>query len=228
MHNINPLNIKISRCVLDGQMYELHSYEDFIKEKNIVPNSALLEEYNGEKIVLPYRGNYDTQTTHLPGIYNAGCIDIVVMPNEEDRIKFTPSKIVEMSNNNSIKEILERKDVIAHLDEPWITSPDNITQFNITEDDKPEMICLKTALNAKHVDIDKYAPRFKDNFPNDKRQLKNNGATLNIIKRFCENMDMECLLTLRDKNPDVPNPIGQEITISITDNYPSDEEDDIY
>jgi hypothetical protein len=38
-------------------------------------------------------------------------------------------------------------------------------------------------------------------------------------------MDMEALLTLRDKSPDVPNPIGREITVSLTDGY-SDEDNE--
>ena len=72
-------------------------------------------------------------------------------------------------------------------------------------------------MKKKSIDIEKYAGRFRDNFPNDKRQLKNTSATLNILKRFCKCMDMEALLTLRDKNPNVPNPIGEEITVSLTD-----------
>ena len=55
-----------------------------------------------------------------------------------------------------------------------------------------------------------------DNYPNDKRQLKSSSATLNIIKRFCTNCDMEAILILKDANPDVPNPIGKDIAISLT------------
>ena len=97
------------------------------------------------------------------------------------------------------------------MTEPWITSPDNITTFPISSDDQPEMKALKLALNAKHIDFDKYAPRFGSNFPNDKRQLKNPSATLNIIKRFCDNCDMECELVFKDKNTGVPNPMNKEI-----------------
>ena len=90
------------------------------------------------------------------------------------------------------------------------------------------MVCLKEALNAKNIDFDKYAPRFGANFPNDKRQLKSNSATLNIIKRFCENCDMEARLILQDKNPGVPNPIGRRIEVSLTGtNIYDDENNDI-
>lgn len=225
MENIKPLNITVTRCVITGQMYDLMSYEEFCKQKEFIPNTAILEEYNGQKIVLPNRGEFNAQSSN-PGIYKAGCIDFVIYPTPDNIGNYIPSKIIDMSNTTPIKEMLERKDIMAKLDEPWITSPDNITQFNIVEADKPEMKCLKTALNKKHVDIDKYSARFGDNFPNDKRQLKNNSATLNIIKRYCEHMDMEALLTLRDKNPNVPNPIGSEITVSLTENYSEDEENE--
>lgn len=225
MDNIKPLNIKVSRCVLNGQMYDLMTYDEYSRITEHAPNSAVLEELNGDKIVLPIKGKYNNQSqSQNPGIYNAGCIDFVVLPDENEVFKYIPNKIIEMSNNTAMKDILERKDIIARLDEPWITSPDNITQFSISEDDRPEMKCLKTALNKKKIDIDKYAARFGDNFPNDKRQLKNNGATLNIIKRFCQYLDMEALLTLRDKNPNVPNPMSTEITVSLTDEYFGDEE----
>lgn len=223
--NIQPLNIKVVRCVINGQMYDLFDYDEFSKQTEHLSNSAILEEYNGEKIVLPNRGKYEGPTSN-PGIYDAGCIDIVVFPTDNVVSQYIPDKIVELNNGISMKEMLERKDVMARLDEPWITSPDNITQFTISEEDRAEMKCLKTALNKKKVDIDKYSSRFGQNYPNDKRQLKNNSATLNIIKRFCEHMDMEALLILRDKNSNVPNPIGTEIVVSLTEDYNDEEDND--
>ena len=50
-------------------------------------------------------------------------------------------------------------------------------------------------------------------------RLKNNQITLNIIKRFCTNLDMEALLVLKDKNPDVPNPLNKEVVVSLTEGY---------
>lgn len=219
-----PLNVSVSRCVICGQMYDLMNYEDFAKQSEYLSKTAVIEFIGEDKVVLPFRGKYNG-TSSLPGVYNAGIIDFVILPDEKNKSDYTPTKIVELSNQNSMKDILERKDTISRLDEPWITSPDNITQFAISDDDRAEMKCLKMALNKKQIDIDKYSSRFGDNFPNDKRQMKNNGATLNIIKRFCENMDMEALLTLRDKNPNVPNPMGTEITVSLTEDYFGEEED---
>ena len=224
---IKPLNIKVTRCVIEGQMCDLVDYDEYVESKDKLDSStAILENYKGQNLVLFNRGSYpENGTPVIPGIYDAGCIDIVVYPDEENLSRYIPEKIINISNTTPMKEMLERKETMNRLDEPWITSPDNVTTFTIFEEDKPEMVCLKTALNKKGIDIDKYSNRFGQNFPNDKRQLKNNSATLNIIKRFCQHMDMEALITLRDKNPDVPNPMGVEITMSLTDDY-SDEEDE--
>lgn len=223
--NLKPLNIEVSSCILKGQMYSLLTYEEYSKISDYTASfsDAVLQKYHDKDIVLPVKGKVKVNRS-VPGIYNAGIIDFIVYPNNENIDEFVPEQIISMSNKTPMKEMLERKDIMARLDEPWITSPDNITSFQIMEDDKPEMICLKTALNKKNIDIDKYGARFGPNFPNDKRQLKNNSATLNIIKRFCQYMDMEALLTLRDKNPNVPNPIGDTITVSLSDLSDEDEE----
>lgn len=207
-------------------MYSLVSYDEYAQQKAYRSSTlAITEEVNGEQIILPYRGKMSGQPT-TPGIYEAGCIDFCVYPDASNMSQYKPNEIIEMSNKTAIKTILEREKTMARLDEPWITSPDNITKFPINENDQPEMVGLKTALNEKEIDFDKYAPRFGDNFPNDKRQLKNTSVTLNIIKRFCEKCDMEAVLTLRDKNPDVPNPIGREITVSLTEAFSSEDEED--
>lgn len=223
---LKPLNVTVTRCVVNGQLYDLMNYDSYANKGHLMSNIAIYEDIDDKKVVLPYRGKYTSNSVTTPGVYNAGPIDYIVKPHEEDIAQYIPSKIIDISNTSSMKEILEKKEVMDRLDEPWITSPDEITTFVISEDDKAEMRCLKTALNLKKVDFDKYSGRFGQNFPNDKRQLKNNSATLNIIKRYCDNMDMECLLTLRDKNPNVPNPIGREITVSLTDEYYGDDEEE--
>jgi hypothetical protein len=78
-------------------------------------------------------------------------------------------------------------------------------------------IYIKTKQTAYgHCDIGKYNQRFGQNFPNDKRQLKNSSVTLKIIDRYCDNLDMEAILTIRDREPGVPNPINRPISISLT------------
>ena len=215
--DIQPLNITVKRTVINGKMYELITHEEYTADPSLANQSAgILTDYKDKQIVLPYKGKYNGNTS-IPGIYNAGCIDFIVYPEEDAIEQYIPKKIIDFSNTDSIRESLEKSDIIERLKEPWITSPDNITSLAISREDKPEMIALKSAINIKGIDLDKYGVRFGDNYPNDKRQLKNNSATLNIIRRFCDKLDMEAILTLRDKNPNVPNPMNTEIKVSLTD-----------
>lgn len=215
--NYSPLNIQVTRAVVNGAMYDVMDYTEYVKNKNgSTAGIAVETEYKGNTIILPVRGKYNNPT-NVPGIYSCGPLDFFVYPSDNSIQEYLPQKMVKFGNMDSMKEILEKEETLSRMAEPWITSPDNITQLSISADDQPEMRCLKMAINEKNVDFDKYAPRFGANFPNDKRQLKNKSATLNIIKRFCDNMDMSCDIILKDKNPNVANPMNKEIRVSLTD-----------
>ena len=215
-----PINVHVEKASLEGKVYDVMSYDEYAEhfENNRERSDiAIKEDYNGQTLVLPYRGRYPSGGPISPGVYNAGCVDFIKRPDREFIHNYIPDKIVSMSNMSDIKDILREAEEARKLDEPYLTSPDNITTIKIDADDQPEMRALKMALNSKHIDLDKYAGRFGANFPNDKRQLKGNNITLNIIKRYCENCDMEAILILKDSRPDVPNPIGKEISVSLTE-----------
>ena len=221
------LNICVRRAVSNGQVYEMIDYEDYASNpaKFLGRNDvAIAMEHKGETVLLPLRDECNDNPIS-PGVYNAGPIDFVSMPNDAEMQRYVPGKVVTINNLSTIQDIIKSGEELRRLDEPFITTPDEITQIPIKIDDQPEMKCLKMALNEKHMDIDKYAGRFGSNFPNDKRQLKNDSVTLNIIKRFCANMDMEAILILKDKSPDVPNPIGREISVSLTDEFVDNQDD---
>lgn len=220
---IKKLDISVKKAVVNGSMYDIISEDEFEKNSKVYPNNSSVavekELDNGRVIDLPIRNiNYFNQGTITPGIYTGPNSPFVftILPNQENINNFTPRKTVEINNHDSMKTILEKEETISRMAEPWITSPDNISRFVISEDDQPEMVALKQALNSKQIDLDKYAMRFGQNFPNDKRQLRTHSATLNIIKRFCDNLDMDAILILKDKHPSVPNPMGREIEVNLT------------
>ena len=222
INNIPPLNITVKKAVSNGQVYELLTYEEYCENpKRYLGRSDVgisFDYKDGQQVVIPLRDEY-VENPVSPGVYNAGVIDFIHMPDDSIAQKYIPDKIVSISNLDDVQNLIKSGEEIKKLDEPFITTPDEITQIPINIDDQPEMKALKMALNEKNMDLDKYSGRFGVNFPNDKRQLKNNSVTLNILKRFCANMDMEAVLTLKDKNPDVPNPIGREISVSLTDEF---------
>ena len=221
---LKPIDIEVSKASINGQIYDVITYDDFssnfedYKDRNDI---AIKQNINGKDVILPYIGKMKIDPI-TPGVYNAGVVNFIKKPEDNMLDRYVPDKIVTFSNRSSIADIISDGNMVKHLDEPFITTPDSITIASITEKDQPEMRCLKAAINEKHIDLDRYAGRFSDNYPNDKRQLKSSTVTLNIIKRFCENCDMEAVLTIRDKAPDVPNPIGKEISISLTNFEPGD------
>lgn len=216
--NIPPLDITVCKGAVNGQIVDVIDYDEYSKNIDMYEGRsdvAIKTTKGDEEYILPVKGEYNPNAVN-PGIYNAGCIDFVIYPSEDEKDNYSTKNIISMSNRDNIRDLIKAGDEARKLDEDFITSPDNITSIPIKVTDQPELKCLKMALNAKRIDIDKYAGRFGDNYPNDKRQLKNSSATLNIIKRYCENCDMEAILTLRDKSPDVPNPMGKEISVSLT------------
>ena len=227
---IPPLKVSITKAAINGQVVDVVDYDEYSSHIDCYSGRndvAIPVDMKGKEILLPVKGRYSSNVT-LPGVYNAGCVDFLIYPDEAFAERYMPKDFISMSNTDDIRELIKNGDAARKLDEPFITSPDSITCIPIKETDQPEMKGLKMALNAKNIDIDKYAARFGDNYPNDKRQLKNSNATLKIIKRFCENCDMEAILTFRDKNPDVPNPMNTEITVSLTDEIDEEDSENLY
>ena len=96
-----------------------------------------------------------------------------------------------------------------------LSNSDNLFKPIPKENDSPEMKAMKKAICLKNIDIDAYADRFGDNFNNDKRLMKGSNITLSKAKSIGNNLDMKITLTISDARPDVPNPIGESITVDI-------------
>ena len=215
---MKPAYLSVTKSAANGQVYDVISYDEYGKNFNMYngrTDVAVSANCRGKDIILPIKGKYSGNPIS-PGVYDAGCVDFFNYPDETTIERYVPTNTVHMSNREDIGNLIKSGEIAKRLDEPFITTPDNITNIPIKETDQPEMVALKTALNSKHIDIDKYAGRFGDNYPNDKRQLKLESATLQIIKRFCENCDMDAVLILKDRDKDVPNPMNREVRVSLT------------
>lgn len=220
-NKIKPFDISIKKGVLNGIVYDILTPEEYLAYKNAnssLDNLAVSVQRNNEDIILPVITDKEySENIVTPGVYPVGPLNVYKMPKDKDIHNFKPSKIIEFSNNDSLEEILDKKEVLSTFTEPWVTATDNTTICPINDDDLPEMIAIKSALNAKHVDFDSYAPRFGANFPNNKRQLKNNTATLKFIKTFCDALDLDVELTIKDKEGKIANPMNKVIHVSLTD-----------
>lgn len=233
------LDNSVSSALIKGKSYNVLTFEQYRNSEPLWDSSniAVIEEKDGDKYILPYRGKYIEKSNLQPGVYSDGSIDFEVFPKGSEEKNYKNIPIITISSNDDIETILKKEDVLSKLAQPWITNPDNITYIPIKDTDKPALKGLKQALNDKRCDMDKYEDKFGDNYPNDKRQLKNDDVTLKIINRYCENMDMEAILTIRDREPGVPNPLGHSVSVSLLtgeflnidlDNDESSDEEDDY
>ena len=89
-----------------------------------------------------------------------------------------------------------------------LTDADSIFCPTISNNDSPEMAAFKEAIIAKHIDINKYASRFGENFLNDKRILRTNNITMNKLVSMCKKLDIEAELILRDSKTCQANKMG--------------------
>ena len=75
---------------------------------------------------------------------------------------------------------------------------------------------IKRAITDKQIDLDKYGPRFGSNYPNEKRLLKKSDMTLQKGILYAGCLDFDIYVTIKDSSPEVPNPIGETITVKLT------------
>ena len=209
--------------ILDGKLMDIISPEEYNAKKKIIEdnqtiaNSTALEIHRydtNEDYVLPLRGRLDDR----PGVYDEGAVRFIRFPSEENKDEYLRDKldIVDYSNTNDIKEFLKKNNQVRDMETITLTDIDNVFKPPMLTDDTPEMRAFKMAVDAKHCDINKYAPRFGDNFLNDKRILKTSNITMNKLISISKNLDIEVELKLRDARPDVANPMGKEISVILT------------
>lgn len=209
--------------ILDGKLMDIISPEEYNAKKKIIEdnqtiaNSTALEIHKydtNEDYVLPLRGRLDDR----PGVYDEGAVRFIRFPSEENKDEYLRDKldIVDYTNTNDIKEFLKKNNQVRDMETITLTDIDNVFKPPMLTDDTPEMRAFKMAVDAKHCDINKYAPRFGDNFLNDKRILKTSNITMNKLISISKNLDIEVELKLRDARPDVANPMGKEISVILT------------
>ena len=209
--------MNVRQAVIDAKLYNVVSYEDYSYQPELNNNysTAVEMQIGNEKKILPIRSPLDKDK--LPGIYNKGPMDELILPDENDK-QYNASNVIDLSNVSNMEELLRKQSQVRDIEKEILTSVDDITTPNISSLDSPEMKIVKQAIIKKHMDINKYADRFGSNFANDKRILKTNSITQKMMKRILSNIDVKATLILEDASPDVANPMGEKIEIVITDN----------
>ena len=211
MENMKKVGIK-------GNMCDVVKIDEYTRNKEFYLTSTTLIESDafGDKQIFPIINQHDKKSYGIrikPGsafaYFNTECTD-----TEKDL--YDPSKVIDLEEAASIKELMEKQEMIRSMEKDILTSPDNITQPDIGPEDEPAMKALKTAVSEKGIDLDTYSHRFGNNYNNDKRALLKDRISLQMLERMCNNLDMKATLTIEDASPDVPNPIGRQIVMELT------------
>ena len=207
--------MKIGKCLYS--VMDVSEYGELDPELTN-PKTTAIELGNG--VVLPMKTNYIANKSTEPGIYDLDKDDtmasIIIKPSEQNLPEYSSENIIDYSNPSTIKDIIEKNELVRNIEKEILTNKDNILDLNISDKDTPEMKATKTAINAKQVDKKAYETRF-DQYQNDMRLLKGHKITLPKLVSICEKFDISATLILEDKNDDVPNPIGNKIVVSLTE-----------
>ena len=164
--------------------------------------------------ILPVKKTYDPSS---PGFYimNSGQIGKIIYPSDQDRDEYSHANIIDFSDVTTMKELILKQEEVKRMESEVLSNSDNLFKPIVKENDSPEMKAMKKAICLKNIDLDLYQDRFGDNYNNDKRLLKGSSITISKMKSICDNLDIKVTLTLSDNNPEVPNPIGETISVDI-------------
>lgn len=200
---------------IDGRITNVISMNDYAECQDMyAPGTAAIEkEKDGTKYYLPIKSSTDNG----PGVYPVGnTMTITKYPEQGDTTYSDPSKLVDFSNSKNMKDIMDKQNQFRDLEYEMLCAPGDILTAPYLSDDTPFMRGFKEAINAKGIVASNYKDRMGPNYSNDIRKVKENDITIKMASRMAKNLDEEIIVIIRDKNPDVANPIGKEIVVNIT------------
>ena len=88
-----------------------------------------------KETLYPIRGKSDTR----PGIYPGPVICKYVDPEEEEREKYSSNNIIDFTNVESIKDVIEKQNKLKNAENSILTTVDNVFIPRIDENDAPEI-----------------------------------------------------------------------------------------
>lgn len=215
-------------AIIGGKQMNVYSADTVIQNQDILvsDNQTAVEiEHCGSPVILPVREKKDDDISK-PGFYIDNnplvFISYPITEDEKDIYMPSPDKVFDMRDIKTMQELVRKKEeydqTITSLLETDLND-DSIFRPPLLKTDTPEMRALKEAIIAKQIDLDKYSSRFGDNYPNDKRKLKDDNITSYMLKRICENLDIQVDLVIRDAKPNVPNPMGKVVKVNMVPGY---------
>lgn len=214
--------MNFKKAKVEGRIVNVVNLEDLEISKEFCEpgNTAVeIEKSEGDMYVLPYRPN--ATTYNKPGVYNVGNVGVKAVFPEDNNIDEYKPEVIDLTSSKSMREYIAKQDKLRDIENEILTTPNNIFTPHIDDEDTPLMKGLKQAVLQKHIDIDKYSDSYGENYPNDKRKFKEHDISIKLFERHIDVLGIKAVLVLSDKSPDVPNPMGKPIYISL--NYNEDD-----
>ena len=212
--------MSLEKAKIDGAIYDVISREEYVKNPQLYDSPYVAIKGN-DGFIYPIR----SRTDNRPGYYTNDAFFFYKQPAVDEYQTYSSQNIINFKNAETLRDIIKTQQKLVSEERTILTTIDNVFAPDIGENDTPEMKATKQAILDKHIDLDKYEPRFGPNYNNDKRLLKKGRITFDKLRAIADALDIKATLTLEDKNPDVPNPIGRVITVDITESTASIEDD---
>ena len=197
-----------SKAKIKNVMYDVCTLEQYTQNPNqYLKNHTAIVEGDYLYPVL-------SSTQIGPGVHvNPGMISYFQTPTDNIE-EYKKENAIRFDDVKDIATMIDKLEAVKKIEDDVLTSADNIFSVKIKPGDTPEMVALKTAVNEKKIDLDKYEHRFGSNYHNDKRLFNKPSISLGMLKRVTSALDMQVTMTIEDA-PDAPNPIGRKIEVQL-------------
>ena len=204
------------RITIGNQMYDVITPQQYLENKDSYLNESLLAIQESDGNVYPLKRG---KILNDVGWYDRGGYGRVVKPSEQKKEKYSENNIIDFNNAKDIHEIIEMNEVYNNMEREILVTPDNLYKPKHTETESGLSYAVKESMIAKNFDINKYQSKWnpKSAFNNDKKEINKDDISIKKAIRIWNNTDIVATLTLKDKNPNVPNPMGREITVTLND-----------
>ena len=202
--------MSLQKAKIEDTIYDVISIEEYYSNPSLYGAYTAID--GGDGMIYPVRNKTDSR----PGFYPTGGLDFFKVPSPKESNTYTRQNIIDFSSATGLRDVIRCQQRLMSEERSILTTIDSVFAPEIGENDTPEMKALKTAINEKHIDLDKYEPRFGPNYNNDKRLLRKGSVTFGKLRSICDALDIKATLIIEDSDPNVPNPIGRVITAEIT------------
>lgn len=212
--------------LINDRLYEVVTPEQYMHSKDAYLTGYVAIDPGVGDYILPVVGS----TSQNPGIFvrYESPFSYATEPTGEMADMYNRRNLIDYGDVKTFKQFIDKQTMVRELENDILSSPDNIFRPNIDPEDSPAMSVLKQAVIEKKIDLDKYEPRFGSNYPNDRRIFTKNDISMKMLIRMCNALDIKATLTLEDQDSDIgeiPNPIGEKISIELTSKLLDSEEE---